>query len=141
MTVMSSKEFKLSASRGFASPSYKWKHPGTGRGPGVQFGTFALPRARKLPVPQTAWTLNCQNCNRVFAHCEVDIRSRTRPYDELWPYRPQVPEGDLKAICPHCQQPGSTKNFNGRFIRLILSTSADYLRHFLKANWDKSARF
>jgi uncharacterized protein (DUF983 family) len=51
-------------------------------------------------MPQAQWTLNCQNCNRVFAHSEV-----------LWPYRPEVPEGGLKAICPHCHQPGLYERF------------------------------
>jgi len=40
-----------------------------------------------------------------------NIRSRTVPYDELWPYRPEVPEGGLKAICPHWHQPGLYKRF------------------------------
>jgi hypothetical protein len=74
-------------------------------------GQRDLPLARKLSVPQPQWTLDCQNCNRIFAHSEVDIRSHTLPYDELWPYRPEVPEGGLKAICPHCHQPGLYERF------------------------------
>jgi hypothetical protein len=62
-------------------------------------------------MPQAQWTLNCQNCNRIFAHSNVDPQSRTLPYDELWPYRPEVPEGGLKAVCPHCLQPGLYERF------------------------------
>jgi len=55
-------------------------------------------------MPQ--WTLNCQTCNTVFSHSEIDIRSHTLPYDELWPYRPEVPEGGLNATCPYCHKSG-----------------------------------
>ena len=67
--------------------------------------------ARKLPMPQAQWTLNCQNCNRIFAHSEVEPQSDALLYDSLWPYRPEVPEGGLSAICPYCHQSGSYERF------------------------------
>ncbi len=52
------------------------------------------------------WTLNCQNCNGIFSHSEIAPVSSNRPYDALWPYRPEVPEGGFNAICPHCHLSG-----------------------------------
>ena len=68
-------------------------------------------RQRVTEMPQPQWTLNCQNCNRVFAHCEVDIQSHTLAYDELWPYRPEVPECGFNAVCPYCHQSGLYERF------------------------------
>src|ERR1700738_2087295 len=63
-----------------------------------------------LPTPQAQWTLNCQNCNRVFNHSEIAPPSRTLPRRTL-AYRPEVPEGGLSAVCPYCHQPGLSERF------------------------------
>jgi hypothetical protein len=80
-----------------------------------EFGIISDSETRPSPesyrVPQAQWTLNCQNCNRVFIHSEVNPQSRTLPYDELWPYRPEVPEGGLTTVCPFCHQPGLYERF------------------------------
>ena len=78
---------------------------------GIIGDSDTCPSPESYRMPQAQWTLNCQNCNRVFAHSEVDTQSHTLPYDELWPYRPEVPEGGLKTICPHCHEPGLYERF------------------------------
>lgn len=69
------------------------------------------PSPESYRMPQAQWTLNCQNCNSVFTHSRVEPQSRMLPYDDLWPYRPEVPEGGLHAVCPYCHQTGRYERF------------------------------
>ena len=67
------------------------------------------------PSPESSlmpqWTLNCQNCNRVFSHSKIEPQSDTLLYDSLWPYRPEVPEGGTIASCPHCHKSATYQRF------------------------------
>ena len=42
---------------------------------------------------------------------QVDPHSHTLPYDELWPYRPEVSEGGFTAVCPYCHHSGLYERF------------------------------
>ena len=57
------------------------------------------------------WVLSCRNCHKNFAHSEIEPRPDDRPFDPLWPYRPEFPEGGLSVDCPHCQQAATYQRF------------------------------
>jgi hypothetical protein len=57
------------------------------------FGMMDEASEQVTAMPQ--WTLNCQNCNRIFTYCEVDVQSHALAYDELWPYRRKFPRAVL----------------------------------------------
>jgi len=50
-----------------------------------------VPRPESYRMPQ--WTLNCQNCKKIFRHSQIAPRPDILLYDPLWPYRPELPEG------------------------------------------------
>jgi hypothetical protein len=59
------------------------------------------PSSESFRMPQ--WTLNCQDCKKIFRHSEIDHQSDDLLYDPLWPYRPTVPDSGFNMTCPHCQ--------------------------------------
>jgi hypothetical protein len=67
------------------------------------------PSSESYRMPQ--WTLNCQNCNRVFSHSKIDPQSDIHLYDPLWPYRPELPEGGVILPCPHCHESATYLRF------------------------------
>ena len=79
----------------------------------LSFGIIGDSETRPSPesyrMPQ--WTLNCQNCNRVFSHSKIDHQSDDLLYDPLWPYRPTVPDSGFNMTCPHCQTPAIYHRF------------------------------
>jgi hypothetical protein len=70
------------------------------------------------------WILSCQNCKRMFMYSKIEPQADALLYDPLWPYRPEVPEGGLKAVCPHCQLCGLYQRFQLK----LSSTDAAYIQ-------------
>jgi hypothetical protein len=57
------------------------------------------------------WTLNCKQCSKGFNHSNVDPRFNGMPYDSLWPYRPEFPDGGFTTNCPHCKKSSTYQRF------------------------------
>jgi DNA-directed RNA polymerase subunit RPC12/RpoP len=54
------------------------------------------------------WTLACSKCTNIFTHSQIDAREKKRPFDELWPAKPDLPNGGARISCPHC---GTATNY------------------------------
>jgi hypothetical protein len=67
------------------------------------------PSPESYRMPQ--WTLNCQNCKKIFRHSKIDRQSDILLYDPLWPYRPELPELGVNLPCPHCHESATYLRF------------------------------
>ena len=67
------------------------------------------PSSESFRMPQ--WTLNCQNCKKIFRHSKIDPQSDIHLYDPLWPYRPELPERGVNLPCPHCHESSTYLRF------------------------------
>jgi hypothetical protein len=81
--------------------------------PSVGFGIIddgeTCPSSESYRMPQ--WTLNCQNCKKIFRHSKIDPQSDILLYDPLWPYRPELPEHGVNLPCPHCHESATYQRF------------------------------
>lgn len=46
------------------------------------------------------WVLRCKNCARRFAH--IPVTPQPDRLENLWPLKPEFPEGGQNSTCPHC---------------------------------------